>query len=75
MGDEKLITLKGLLSVIQSEKDITINLFSEEGLLIITFLMKGYPALEDEIEIAEVTKIEFPKINTINVTIKTEEEP
>ena len=71
MDNDILITLKGLLSVIQSEKDITINLFDENDLLIITFLMNGYSALEDVLEADEVIKIEFPKMNTINVTINT----
>lgn len=71
MNEDILITLKGLLSVIKSDKDITINLFDENDLLIITFLMNGYPALEDVLEADEVTKIEFPKVNTINVTIDT----
>lgn len=71
MNEDILITLKGLLSVIKSDKDITINLFDENNLLIITFLMNGYPALEDVLEADEVIKIEFPKVNTINVTIDT----
>lgn len=71
MNEDILITLKGLLSVIKSDKDITINLFDENDLLIITFLMNGYPALEDVLEADEIIKIEFPKVNTINVTIDT----
>ena len=71
MNTDVLITLKGLLSVITSDKEITVNLFSEEGLLLITFILNGYECLDDFLEDDEVTKIEFPKYNTINVTIDT----
>lgn len=66
-----LITLKGLLSTIKSDKPITINLFNQEDLLLITFELAGYPALEDVIEADEVLEISFPKYNTINVKIDT----
>lgn len=64
-----LITLKGLLSVIKTEKPITINLFDQDDLLLITFELAGYPALEDNLEASEVTEITFPKYNIINVKI------
>ena len=66
-----LITLKGLLSVIKSEKAITINLFDENDLLLITFELKGYESLDDFLEDDEVTEITFPKYNTINIKIDT----
>ena len=66
-----LITLKGLLSVIKSEKQITINLFDENDLLLITFELKGYESLDDFLEDDEVIEISFPKYNTINVKIDT----
>ena len=68
-----LITLKGFLSVIQSTKPITINLFNEKETpeLLITFELAGYDALDDFLNDDEVIKIEFKTANTINVTIDT----
>lgn len=71
MENDILITLKGLLSVIDSEKDIKVNLFSEEGLLLITFVLKGYECLDDFLEDDEVTKIEIVNNTTLNITIDT----
>lgn len=65
------ITLGGFLSVLESTKPITINLMSEEGLLIITFIKDGYAALEDELEAATVIKIALKNMNTFDVTIET----
>ena len=67
--NENTITLGGLLSTISSTKNITINLFSAEGLLIITFILAGYAALEDELESSTVTKIEILNTTTLNITI------
>ena len=56
---ESLITLRGLLSTISSTKTITINLYDQEGLLIISFGLPGYAALEDELELSTVKQIIF----------------
>ena len=69
--DPILITLKGLLSTIQSDKDIKVNLFNENDLLLITFILAGYPALEDSLEDDEVKKIEIVSNTTLNITIDT----
>ena len=69
---ENLITLKGLLSTIVSTKNITINLYDQEGLLIISFGLPGYAALEDELELSTVTKIELISLTTLNITINKE---
>lgn len=70
--NESLITLKGLLSVIESSKPITINLYnSEDNLLLITFLHPGYAALEDVIEMDEITKIVINGLYTLDVYIDT----
>lgn len=66
------ITLGGFLSVLESAKPITINLYKENELLIITFIKDGYEALEDELEAASVKKIVLKNLNTIDVTIETE---
>lgn len=63
------ITLGGFLSVLESTKPITINLYKEDELLIITFIKDGYEALEDELEAATVKKIVLKNLNTIDVTI------
>ena len=67
---ENPISLGGLLSTIVSTKPITVNLFRGE-LLLITFILDGYQALEDEIEAATVKKIVLKNLNTIDVTIET----
>ena len=71
MNNDILITLKGLLSVIESDKDIKINLFNEESLLLITFVLKGYECLDDFLEDDEVIKIEIVNNTTLNITIDT----
>ena len=71
MNNDILITLKGLLSVIESDKDIKVNLFNEESLLLITFVLKGYECLDDFLEDDEVTKIEIVNNTTLNITIDT----
>lgn len=65
------ITLGGFLSVLESTKPITINLYKEDELLIITFIKDGYEALEDELEAATIKKIVLKNLNTIDITIET----
>ena len=69
--DEIKITLEGLLSVIKSEKNIVVNLFDQDDLLLITFNLPGYKSLDDFLEDDEVLEITFPKYNTINIKIDT----
>lgn len=65
-----MIDLKGLLSVIVSEKPITINLYNNASkLLIISFVKDGYEALEDTLEASEVKQIIFKNLNTLDVYI------
>lgn len=66
-----MITLEGLLKVISSTKDITINLFDENNLLLITFGLKGYECLDNFLCDDEVIKIEIINIATLNITIDT----
>ena len=68
MGDD-IITLGGLLSTISSTKNITINLFNQSNLLIITFILTGYKALEDDLEASQVTKIEILTPTSLNIII------
>jgi len=64
-----MITLSGLLSVIESTKPITVNLFSEENLLLITFVLPGYPCLEDELEERTVAKVKINSLTNIDITL------
>ena len=65
-----MITLNGLLSVIESTKIIKVNLFDDTTkLLIISFDLPGYSALEDEIESSTVSKIEIANMTTLNISI------
>lgn len=70
MGDDVLITLRGFLQVLESQKPVTINLYDKDTeLLIITFLHPGYAALEDEIEFAEISKIVVKNLYTFDVYV------
>ena len=68
---DKSITLEGFLSVIHTNKNITINLFNENNDLLITFGLSGYPALDDFLCDDEITKIQFVSITNLNVYIDT----
>ena len=64
------ITLGGFLSVLESDKPVTINLYNNSNnLLIITFLKDGYSALEDQLEADEVKRIIIKSMNTLDVYI------
>jgi len=65
------ITLGGFLSVLEGVKPITINLFNEENLLLITFVKDGFNALEDILEADPVLKITIKNLQTIDVVIDT----
>ncbi len=66
-----MITLEGLLKVIASEKVITVNLYSENDLLLITFGLPGYDCLDDFLLDDEVLKLEITNLYNINVKIDT----
>ena len=65
------INLKGLLSTIVSEKSITVNLYNEKNLLLISFVLPGFSCLEDVYEEDPVTRIEIKSTNVLNITIDT----
>lgn len=69
--EEIKITLEGFLSVVKSDKTLTINLYDENDLLLITFGHPGYSALDDFLCDDEVLEISFPKNATINIKIDT----
>ena len=66
-----MIILEGLLSVIESEKPITINLYDENNLLLIKFELPGYKSLDDFLEDDEVTKIKINNLYNLDVYIDT----
>lgn len=64
------ITLGGFLSVLESDKPVTINLYNNStNLLIITFIKDGYAALEDALEADEVKRIIIKNLNTLDVYV------
>lgn len=68
---ESLITLKGLLQVIDSPKPITVNLLDENDLLIIKFELSGYAALEDQLEADEVILVKINNLYNLDIKINT----
>lgn len=64
--------LQGFLKALVSKKPVTINLFDEKGLLLISFNQEGWKSLDDFLCDDEVTKIEIVNLFNINVTINTE---
>jgi hypothetical protein len=64
------MTLKSLLVAIKSKKIITINLFSNSGLLLISFGLPGYDCLDDYLLDVEVDSLEIITLTNLNVTLK-----
>lgn len=64
--------LQGFLKALVSKKPVTINLFDEKGLLLISFNQEGWKSLDDFLCDDEVIKIEINNLFNINVTIDTE---
>ena len=71
MENINIMSLEGLLKVIVSERTVTINLFDENDLLIISFGLPGYDALDDFLLDDEVTKIKLNNLFNWDVTIDT----
>lgn len=69
--EEIAITLEGLLKVIQSDKIITVNLYDENDLLLITFGLPGYMALDDFLCDDEVTKVIIKSLTSMDIYIDT----
>lgn len=65
------ITLEGLLSTIKSDKIITINLFDENDLLLISFGLPGYKALDDFLCDDEVLEIKIKSLYDLSIKIDT----
>lgn len=62
-----MIDLFGLLTTIESEKVITVNLFDDADLLLISFGLPGYDSLDDELLKLPVRKIKINNVANINI--------
>lgn len=62
-----MIDLFGLLTTIESEKVITVNLFNDADLLLISFGLPGYDSLDDELLELPVRKIKINNVANINI--------
>ena len=63
------MTLTNLLSVIKSTRDITINLYDENNLLLISFEYTGYKCLDDDLENREVQEIDIVTLSNIKIKL------
>lgn len=63
------MTLSELLSVIKSKKSITINLYDENDLLLISFGHLGYIHLDDDLENRKIQEIEIVNLTNINIKL------
>ena len=73
--DENIVILEQFFSVVELIKPITVNLFDEKGLLLITFNFDGYKALDDFLSDDRIIKIEYPNLTTLNIQIDTSDDP
>ena len=68
-----MVQLEGLFRAIVSSKIITVNLFDSNDLLLITFQLPGFDALDDWLLEKDVTEIEI--INASTIRVKLAEDP
>ena len=66
-----MINLQGLLTTIESDKTITVNLYNDTDLLLITFGLPGYDSLDDELLELPVRKIRIANATNISVYLGT----
>ena len=64
------MTLESLLVTLRSSKKIMVDLYNNADLLIVTFNLPGYDAIDDELLAKEVKSIELPAVNSIKITLK-----
>ena len=72
--NENIVILEQFFSVVQLIKPITVHLFDETGLLLISFDFEGYDALDDFFMDDRVIKIEYVNLTTLNIQIDTSED-
>jgi hypothetical protein len=63
------MTLEKLLTALVSDNSITVNLYDEKGLLLITFGHPGYDSLDDELLTREVSELEIQNVKSIRVKL------
>lgn len=62
-----MINLQGLLTTIESDKTVTVNLYNNSDLLLITFGLPGYDSLDDELLEKPVRKIKIANATNISI--------
>lgn len=67
------MTLLSLFNAIKSDKIITINLYNENDLLLITFGLPGYDALDDYLLERKVDTLEIQRLDMLKIKIKAQE--
>jgi hypothetical protein len=63
------MTLEKLLTALVSNNSITVNLYDEKGLLLITFGHPGYDSLDNELLTREVSELEIQNVKSIRVKL------
>ena len=70
-----MVQLEGLFRALVSSKIITINLFDSNDLLLITFQLPGFDALDDWLLEKDVAEIEIINASTIRVKLAADPIP
>lgn len=70
-----MVQLEGLFRALVSSKIITINLFDSNDLLLITFQLPGFDALDDWLLEKDVAEIEIINASTIRVKLAADPAP
>lgn len=63
------MTLEKLLTALVGDNSLTVNLYNEKGLLLITFGHPGYDSLDDELLTREVSELEIQSVKSIRVKL------
>lgn len=63
------MTLEKLLTALVGDNSLTVNLYNEKGLLLITFGHPGYDSLDDELLTREVSELEIQNVKSIRVKL------
>lgn len=69
------MTLKSFLEACVSTKTITVNLYDEKQLLLITFELPGFSCLDDELEQREIKSWTINNLTNIKIILKDEDQP
>lgn len=63
------MTLEKLLTALVGDNSLTVNLYNEKGLLLITFGHPGYDSLDDELLTREVSELEIQSVKSIRIKL------